>query len=57
MICIETSGIARMLRGMKYFSRFHVVTNYKLIKDPFLNLFGETQIISQQSIPEHLPRP
>lgn len=42
MVCIERPGVARMLRGMKCFGRFHVVTNYKLIKNPFLNLFGET---------------
>lgn len=57
MICIERSGVARMLRGMNYFGGFNVVTNYKLIKNPFLNLFGEKPIISHQLFSESVPNP
>lgn len=55
MVCMERSGVARMLRGMKYFGGFNAMTNCKLIKDASLNLIGENPIISQQLFSEYLP--
>ena len=54
MACTVRPRVARMHREMKCFGGFNVVTNYSLIKNPFLNLFAENQIISQQLFSEFL---
>ena len=42
--------VARMLKGMKRFGAFNV-TDYRLIRNPSLNVFAKNQALSQQLFP------